>query len=705
MKAVGSTGIVGDAVAPARFRPARKPRLIVPCVEARCPAGHGLRVPVEYATGEHLVFCPSCRKRFRMGADAVRAARHKAEVGIPRGGLGEIHVEVLRRRAERRRAARTLRAGRLKRGLTAPLHAIFRTCAGGGAMFRRFLRRRPAAVAPAAAETSALADRPAIPVTPRMFSRLFSASTWAASCALHAAVLLAILLLMAAGRMPARPGEVLAISVARERAMRQLVEPEPLKRRSLFGKAEESDRLAQGPDEQPVDSPIVKEDQEAEVENIVDGTDGRDLSQRGLDLTDLPLLPVEAVSGARLSGSSVGLGSRGGGRAGGPAGFGPEIFANRGSPEKRLAAARRGGGGEDTENAVEKALKWLAEHQSADGAWREQSQQPLRAHATTALATLAFLGAGYNQHQGKYKDTVSKALDFLISGQSEFGCWTHPPNLQEMHAQGVATLALAEACYLTTTGGRRDDRLRAAAQRAVDYVVDAQIPYSGWGYSPYSIRKKGDATSTVVFRPTGVDLEQSVVIWNGMALQAAKMAGLKVDGVAFLGMTTWLDDSYLGRGMYAYAASFEGKRVVIYGKKDDSGGYAGSITMACAGLMMRLWTGTRPDAESSRLTAERILAFIESEIGQFYFVSGQKIAFHPGAPLDLYFLHHGSIAMFQMGGEAWTRWNKSMKSMVLASQISDGSWRPFAYIENHAMATAFGALVLESYYRYSPLYR
>ena len=57
------------------------PRLIVPSVSLRCPAGHRLELPAEYAV-RRSIFCPRCRRAFSPDEATVRRARRKAAVGL-----------------------------------------------------------------------------------------------------------------------------------------------------------------------------------------------------------------------------------------------------------------------------------------------------------------------------------------------------------------------------------------------------------------------------------------------------------------------------------------------------------------------------------------------------------------------------------------------------------------------------------------------
>ncbi|HMO86250.1 MAG TPA: hypothetical protein PKC18_15155, partial [Lacipirellulaceae bacterium] len=94
--------------------------------------------------------------------------------------------------------------------------------------------------------------------------------------------------------------------------------------------------------------------------------------------------------------------------------------------ENRLALALSGGGTRESEEAVERGLAWLAEHQFEDGSWRFDLQSHPQCAgycrdsgtyksrtAATGLALLSFLGAGYTHQQGPYQDQVLRGLYYL----------------------------------------------------------------------------------------------------------------------------------------------------------------------------------------------------------------------------------------------------------------------------------------------------
>ena len=79
---------------------------------------------------------------------------------------------------------------------------------------------------------------------------------------------------------------------------------------------------------------------------------------------------------------------------------------------------------------------------------------------------------------------------------------------------------------------------------------------------------------------------------------------------------------------------------------------------------------------------------------------------------DFYYWYYGTLVMFQMGGDYWKQWNKAMRDMLVSNQRKggpdDGSWDPngkYGQRAGRAFSTAVGALCLEVYYRYLPMYK
>ncbi len=341
----------------------------------------------------------------------------------------------------------------------------------------------------------------------------------------------------------------------------------------------------------------------------------------------------------------------------------------------RRRATLRGGGSRRSENAVDRALEWLRRHQEEDGrwsaalvsaAWAEPDVAAAKSGgvegmdvAATGLATLTFLSAGHTEKTGRHRNTVVKAVKWLVkqqAGDGRIGGGTARPGLQN----AIAALALAEAY-----GMARVLKTGAAAQKAVDYSINVhQVKYSGWGYEP-----KAEPSTHV----TG---------WFVMQLKMSLIAGLRVDGKGFEGAAAWTD-----------SVTEEGT-----GRVRSSPGKAPSpAATAVAAFGLQLMMGWRRD--HPRL------------VGAADYLAANLPVWKEDA--DLHYWYWGSLDMFQMGDHWWKMWNAGLRDMLVERQRKgapdiDGSWDPMGGLlkdTGRVGSTAMAAMCLEVYYRYLPLYK
>jgi len=382
---------------------------------------------------------------------------------------------------------------------------------------------------------------------------------------------------------------------------------------------------------------------------------------------------------------SMGVG--GGGMAG--------CFGYRDGGGRKRAVARFGGS-PATESAVEAALRWLARHQEKNGSWSgarngDGSHGHVRGlergadAGLTGLALLAFLGAGHTHKVGRFKGNVNRAVRWLIRNQEKKGRMAGAVYTKPWHRPGggyghaIAGLALAEAY-----GMSRDPLLRGPAQAAVDYSLRAQQTYSGWRYFPKWGKKEG----------TNADV--SVTGWYVMQLKSAKIAGLRVDGAGFQGAQNLVDKCTDEKGRSGY-----------------SGKAARRPAMTAVALVCRLFMGARNTDPMIRGGTTDLCRYLPDWKGNY--------RGNPGGDTGFYYWYYATLAMFQAGGDKWTRWNTALKPTLVNNQCKggpmdgseqdlDGSWHPNA--GNHGnvrkgmrtLSTALGALTLEVYYRYLPMY-
>ncbi len=348
----------------------------------------------------------------------------------------------------------------------------------------------------------------------------------------------------------------------------------------------------------------------------------------------------------------------------------------------RLALVERQGGNARTEAAVAAALRWLAAAQSRDGRWDANhfgagQEQAVLGHnrggagrgadtGISALALLAFLGAGHSHLDGDYQDTVRRGLDFLLRSQAADGSLFGNATLYaQMYCHSMATFALAEAQAMTG-----DRRLEPAVLKAVGFSLAAQNATSGgWRYRP------GDSGDT------------SQLGWQMMALASAERADIQVPEQAWIRVERFLRS--VRRGNYGGLASY----------RPDSGP---STVMTAEALYCRLLLG--------QVLGETIDESAAAE------ATTQMLATPPDAGrLNLYYWYYATLALHHRhqhndrAAADWRAWNESLTAALLATQIADGrdvgSWDTncvWGGYGGRVYSTAMAAMCLEVYYRYAP---
>jgi hypothetical protein len=363
-------------------------------------------------------------------------------------------------------------------------------------------------------------------------------------------------------------------------------------------------------------------------------------------------------------------------------------YSKRGNPGQ---AAAKGGGSPETEQAVERALAWLAEHQMPDGGWsfdlekcpncKGKCSSPAQLDCAadrcgaTALALLPFLGRGNTHKDGLYKKQVDRGIKFLVDlsgkGQGNMALvnsgqprpWSKRGD-PSGYSQALAAMALAEAYGLT-----KDETLLVPAQAAIDCVTDWQSPTSGgWGYNP----KNGGTTS--------------ISSMNFLALKTGQLAGLQVNPASFQLFGGWLDACSFNDGAgYAYSP----RNVSLH---KDKMWLKDSLT--AQGLLCRMYLGWKRNNPALQRGITEALANRGPDRNNFYFN------------------YYATQAMYQAQGPAWDAWNAQLKGVLLQSQGNagheTGSWfnkrdvgGSFA---GRLYVTAMATMTLEVYYRHASIY-
>lgn len=329
-------------------------------------------------------------------------------------------------------------------------------------------------------------------------------------------------------------------------------------------------------------------------------------------------------------------------------------------------------------DASNHALQWLAYHQEADGHWDVKKYGAAHRNDTaiTGLALLAFLGAGHTEKIGEHKDSVQRAVKWLIAHQTENGLIRCAADDSATHRSGGYPMAIATLALCEATGMANIDVTRNAAQKAIDYCVN--IHQAGDGSDKrgwrYSAKMEGDT---------------SVTGWFIMALKTARVSGLKVPHDAFDGAIRFIEsvevkEAGAGNG-YAPASHFK------YMPNADHPASAHRLT-AIATLARQFLGWSKDDLQAS------VEWFIEKGGLPAYGGNGEKV--------DLYYWYYGSMAAFQQDIGLFQKWGHALLDSLLPTQCKDGddagSWNPsgdYSGEWGRVGQTALSALCLEVWYR------
>lgn len=370
-------------------------------------------------------------------------------------------------------------------------------------------------------------------------------------------------------------------------------------------------------------------------------------------------------------------------------------------------AVERFGGTRETERAVADGLAWLAAHQQSNGVWNRTRFERQCPHndrcgqeaidfagdaidvGLSALASLAFLGAGYTHEEGPYAETLSKSFSYILAQQDRSGSFA-PRSGFQIYNDAVATLAIAE-CYALT----KDPILKKPLERAVAHLVRAQQPRGGWDYTARQTNRN----------------DSSITGWVVVALKSAHAVGIEVPLATRLKIIRHFDRATEPDGRVWYADR----------KKDPRPGENRvhikrryGPAMVATGLFTRAVLGLRIDDDIAQLQAARLLRDLP-EINKLQERDGDGLH-------SEYYWYYGTLALFNIGGDAWRDWNVALRSALLEYQQRPtdaknkkrhpyGSWPAFGLgwgkwgrTGGRIYSTAINTLTLEIYYRYVPSY-
>jgi len=386
---------------------------------------------------------------------------------------------------------------------------------------------------------------------------------------------------------------------------------------------------------------------------------------------------------------------------------------------KRRNLLAAGGGTDQTEMAVKRALAWIVRQQTVNGShkglWSLRGPYPDGGSeenrvAATAMALLALQGAGNTPTTGEHKEAVRDAWRSLIKTQTDAGNFVpasdeHTSSAGRMYGHGQITIALCEAYGMT-----RDAKLEQAAQAAIRYALAAQLPDGGWRYH---LPEKDEEGFVESWKNRG---DLSMTGWFLLALKTAEMAGLQTPAIeeAFLRVDGFLnqlrivsdDPDVIDLG---YDYQFNPLNPV---KKFQS-------AISAEAILGKLFLGTTPVDPHVRAVVDRLLAESPIAFPNSLRKGGHAVEFAAIDPRsmnhavkNIYAWYYITQVCHHVGGQVWREWNADMCTLLPENQESGGadrgSWSPahdlYGVKGGRLFTTALCACMLETYYRHLSLY-
>ncbi|MBY0230566.1 MAG: terpene cyclase/mutase family protein [Gemmataceae bacterium] len=301
---------------------------------------------------------------------------------------------------------------------------------------------------------------------------------------------------------------------------------------------------------------------------------------------------------------------------------------------------------------VRKGLEYIAKSQNKAGYW--EGAGGTHRISMTALAATALLCEGSTMREGKYRDNIRRAVQYLMDKQQPNGLFSNPGDANEhgryMYGHGYAVMFLA--CIVgEEDNAKRREKLVQVLEKACKYSSDAQTKRGGWGY---------------VSAKDGSDFDEgSVTITQMQGLRAARNAGIIVPNKAIKDGVEYLRLSTTDNGGVQYSLAFGG------GGRGD-GRPALTAAAICCGFSAGEYNGD---------LVKKWLKFCQGHLNTPG--DGRRMGH------DEYTHYYFAQVVYVLGDDrfkklfpdakgddliTWTKYRKSYFDAAKASQSADGSW-------------------------------
>ena len=319
------------------------------------------------------------------------------------------------------------------------------------------------------------------------------------------------------------------------------------------------------------------------------------------------------------------------------------------------------------DEAIDRALAYLAKHQDRDGSFSAPSMR--HNTAITSLCVMAFLAKGHTPGTHPYGDVINKGIDFVVGSQHHSGMLvgstrSHGP----MYSHTIATLMLSEVTGMVDA--QRQKKIDIALGKALRLMLAAQ-----------KVRKDSRHQGGWRYQHTSRDSDISCTGWALMSLRSARNNGAPVPKEAIEDAVRFVLNCRRSDGGFGY----------------QPGGGSGLARTGTALLCLELCGHHRKELTTIP-AGNWILRHFEHRRRQT----------RPDGQFFYYGIYYSSQGMFQLGEDHWEKFGAIMYDMLLAMQSDDGSWPQGGGNERRAgpsYSTAMAVLAMSVAYRQLPIYQ
>lgn len=306
--------------------------------------------------------------------------------------------------------------------------------------------------------------------------------------------------------------------------------------------------------------------------------------------------------------------------------------------------------------AILQAIDWLKKAQEPSGSWdaKKWGGNENFTVGVTGLALLALLGSEEIPFRSSYKNSMDRAVKYLLHQQNPEGNFGSPCS-GSMYNHGIATVALLEVYGLT-----EDTQVKKPVEQALNHIRSSQNSDGGWGY----------------FKSSTEPANTSISIWQLQALLLANRLGFKNTQINAERGLSWLrtlvdKEGYIG-----------------YRKLGDFP--CGPEALTAMGAFFLLVNSSKNAEESNEKIRHTL----------------QDIALKEGCDINYYRWYFLAYALHTLKENYSSGWMENLQGKLVKNQVKTephcGSWEPndrWSPAGGRVYATAMATLSLEADHR------